>query len=261
MLKSTQLKIARANELVGELETLIASDKPFSYILETNTMTNQRATYAMRNDRVTDNIEIIAGDVVHNLHAALDHAYWEIVSPFATTDGQRSNIQFPFTQTEDRYADSVRTRLAHKVSNEFLTEMLGMKAHGGQNGDQLLYLVFILDTTDKHRILNPTGDFKSLSREEMTRMIPDFPQNIQEVSIGSCHRDVVWSCSNPASETLGRILAPSTCIFRKELDIPVAVRFSDSRMPFGLDVIDTLNALVGVASATIKKMQSAAPNS
>jgi len=257
-LKSAYSKIARAIDLIGELERTVASDQPFTYILETNTITKQRATYAMRNERCTENIEVIAGDVIHNLHAALDHAYWEIVSPFATTDGQRRNIQFPFSQAEDRYPDAVRTRLAHKVSNRFLEELLEMKAHGGPNGDQMLYLMILLDTTDKHRTLNPTGDFKSLSRKEMTKMIPDFPQNIDELNIGSCNRDVVWRFSDIDSDTLGPIWPPSTCIYRRELNVPVDIQFSDSQMPHGIDVFETLNAFVGVANDAIEKMRSAA---
>ena len=80
---SVNLKIRRAEKHYLELLSLFQRRKPFRYFLETNCKTGERATFAKRDDDVASNAAIIIGDIIHNLRAALDHAYWQCTEKFA----------------------------------------------------------------------------------------------------------------------------------------------------------------------------------
>jgi hypothetical protein len=128
------LKVQRALEHISELNQLFQKKRPFTYILETNVKTGQRATFAKTNELVVDAAALICGDAIHNLRSALDHAYWEIVSPFASTDSERERLQFPFSKTAARLVRNVEQRLANKVSPSFFQAILDLKPHGEKGG-------------------------------------------------------------------------------------------------------------------------------
>lgn len=104
---SGSLKIDQATKHIDSLNELFRKQRPFSYILETNTNTRERATFAKQDKANIDRAALICGDAIHNLITALDHAYWEIVSPVARNDAERKTIQFPFRETEARLKKAV----------------------------------------------------------------------------------------------------------------------------------------------------------
>lgn len=255
--KSAYLKIDRASEHIGELNELVRKERPFSYVLETNTQTGERATFAKKNEAVIDSIAVIAGDVVHNLHTALDHAYWEAVSPFATKEGERKNVQFPFSETANRFSVAAKNRLAHRVSQSFFDAIIGLKAYGEAGGNKLLYLINKIDTPEKHRTLTPIGNYTRISDEIIRHQVPDFPVMLIDCAFGQSHRDVGWRSQNIDTTDLGRICPPSTCIFEKELDVPVEVVFVIAEPDFRGPVIPTLNKLVDVVRGVLDVMKNA----
>ena len=184
MTDSAALKIDRATEHVNELNELFQKQRPFSYILETNTKTGQRATFAKKNEAVIHRAALICGDVIHNLRSALDHAYWEVVSPVATTEKERRLLQFPFSETEARLDETVKTRLADRVSPSFYQTLIDLKPHGEPGGNELLSLIHKLDIIDKHKLLIPTGDYTRLSSEMLIKQVPDFPRGLINCGFG-----------------------------------------------------------------------------
>jgi hypothetical protein len=102
MSDSPSLKIDQAEERITELNELFQKKRPFGYFVETNTQTGERATFAKRDRIVVSKAAVICGKIVHHLRSALDHAYWDIVSPFANTDQERKRVQFPFCQSAGR---------------------------------------------------------------------------------------------------------------------------------------------------------------
>ncbi|PIV44623.1 MAG: hypothetical protein COS27_01300, partial [Nitrospirae bacterium CG02_land_8_20_14_3_00_41_53] len=188
MTDSAALKIDRATEHVNELNELFQKQRPFSYILETNTKTGQRATFAKKNEAVIHRAALICGDVIHNLRSALDHAYWEVVSPVATTEKERRLLQFPFSETEARLDETVKTRLADRVSPSFYQTLIDLKPHGEPGGNELLSLIHKLDIIDKHKLLIPTGDYTRLSSEMLIKQVPDFPRGLINCGFGQNNR-------------------------------------------------------------------------
>jgi hypothetical protein len=261
MPNSASLKIDRASEHIEELNELLREQRPFSYVVETNANTGQRATFSKKNGTVVDRAALIAGDALHNLRSALDHAYWEIVSARVAGERERRAIQFPFSETAARLDEAVKNRLAHKVSQAFYRSILDLKPHGEPGGNELLYLLHEVDLVDKHKILPPIADYTRLSTEIVKRQVPDFPFNIDNVVFGEglwrhCRWRVPPHTLNGAN--LGRIRPPTLDVFEKELDVPVdivvAVGPSANRRP----MVPTLYQLVDVTRGTIQTLRDAA---
>ena len=52
--KSAENKIKRARELITEISNYLVTDPPYSYFLETNTTTRQKATFSKVNEESFD---------------------------------------------------------------------------------------------------------------------------------------------------------------------------------------------------------------
>jgi hypothetical protein len=258
--KSVYLEIDRATEHIAEINKLIRESPPFSYVLETHTKTRQRSTFAKKNETVIDRIGVISGEAVHALHTAIDHAYWEIVSPFATKPGHEMQIQFPFHETSNGFDEAVKNRLAHRVSPGFEAAIRGLKAHGEPGGNILLYLIAKIDGPRKHRTLTPMGDYKRIHFADLRQQVPDFPPFSGEAHFGQNRRDVVWPWDGVSDigHAVGVPRRPFRHIFEKQLDVPVDVVFVIGSPNYGGPVIPTLNKLVEVTQDTVSIMKSAA---
>lgn len=258
MSRTAQLKLERAAERIAELSDLLREERPFRYILETNTITRERATYAKKNEAVIDRASLIAGDAAHNIRTALDHAWWDIVSPHV--DGERAlkAVQFPFSETAARLKEAVANRLAKRVSDRFFEAAVNLKPHGEAGGNRLLYLIDQIDIPDKHRTLTPTADYTRVSSDMLRRQIPDAPGFFGQASFGGNRRDIAWPLGNIPKSALGQIVAPTYFMFEKELDVPVEIVFAVRAPDFRGPLISTLNQLIDVAKETINALKLAA---
>ncbi|MFH0957445.1 MAG: hypothetical protein V1897_01950 [Pseudomonadota bacterium] len=257
MTDSASLKIHRASEHINELNALFQKNSPFTYILETNTKIGQRATFAKKNEAVIQRAALICGDVVHNLRSALDHAYWEVVSPVATTEKERRLLQFPFSETEARLDETMKTRLADRVSPSFYQALIDLKPHGEPGGNELLYLIHKLDIIDKHKLLIPTGDYTKISSEILIKQVPDFPRGLVNCGFGQNNRDVVWNIPpmNRAKCQVAKI--PDSGILEQELNVPVDIVFIVAGTIHFRPVIPTFHKLIDVAETTILIIRNA----
>lgn len=260
MCDSAMLKVKRASKGVRDLNELFRERRPFTYVIETNTKTGERATFPKKNKPVVDESALLSGEIVHNLRSALDHAYWEIVSPFAKTDRERKKIQFPFCETAARLEIAVKDRLAGRVSPSFFKALIGLKPYGEAGGNELLYLIDKMDILDKHKLLIPTGDYTTLSSDVIRKLIPDFPFNLTNVGVMGARRHATWKV--PAhtlrAHDIGALRPPTTYQFEKEIDVPVDIVFNVGAHGTARPVVPTLNAMVDVAQETIKIIRAAA---
>jgi hypothetical protein len=254
-----QLKLKRASKRIDELNAFLREERPFTYVVQTDTITGQRATLAKKNETIADEAAAIAGDAAHNLRSALDHVYWSIVSPFATTPKERRAVQFPFSERADRLEEAVKNRLANRVSDRFFRAICGLKPYAENGGNRPLYLIELMDIPDKHRALIPVGDYTRLSSDIIRRQVPDFPPGIENCSFGSNRRDVVWRNPGPfAADQLGELVPPTTHMFEKKLNVPVEIVFAIGELNFRGPLVPILNKLVDVARETIGVMRDAA---
>ncbi len=256
MSDSASLKIERAAEHIEELNVLFREQRPFAYVLEGNAKTGERATYAKKNEAVVQRAALICGDAVHNLRTALDHVYWETVSPHVAAG--HTSIQFPFSETAARLDETIKNRLAHKVSDKFFQAIRSLNSHGERGGNEPLYLIHKLDTGDKHNVLIPTADYRRLSSDIIRAQVPDFPGGISNIAVSGSHKDVIWRTQPMFRIARRRANLPTSGIFEQELNVPVDIIFPITAAGDVRPVIPTLYELVGVANATIEIVRDAA---
>jgi hypothetical protein len=246
---SADLKIRRAEKHYAELSSLFQRRKPFRYFLETNCKSGARSTFAKKDDDVVNDAAIIIGDIIHNLRASLDHAYWQCTEKFSKSDGERRKIQFPIVPTEKAFRESELPGLPSRVSKSFVKALESLKPYR-ENGNKLLCAIHDLDVLDKHKLLIPTGNFTKITSSIIQGQVPDFPSSIMNSGFGNCYRDVAWMV-NPMSWTQRRkAKIPPSNIVEKELDVPVEIVLSeiDSFRP----ALDVLQELINLAKETIK---------
>lgn len=234
-LKSAYQKLDRAEHNIREYSTVLAKECPFLYILETNTETNQRCLYAKKNDVVVDRLAQIAGDAIGNLREALDHAYWEIVSPLAKGNPDREReIQFPFCETLAKLKNNRKYKFAEEFGNTKLSGdkslaevILALKPYDEAGGDKTLYLIHRMNNIDKHRLSTPLADYKSVTINQLIAIAEIYiPWNGDGTLIlGGNKRDMVWSSKAPYGRRIGKRAPEAPHTFEKILDVPMTVYF------------------------------------
>jgi hypothetical protein len=244
-------KVERAEKHICELEELLTEKRPFKYVWEYNARTGENATFAQRDETVIVEAAGIAADALHNLRSALDHAYWAIVSPFATTPSQERAIQFPFSATADRLVEGIRNRLALRVSQNFFDELVAIAPHGEPGGNEILYAVHHFNGIDKHRQPIPLADYKRITSIELAKQIDNFPPGLfMDVNLGKARRDIVW-------HSFPMCWLSEHCIFQKELDVPVEIVI-ELGLKQPVLMLDTLRAMVTEVENTIRRIRAAA---
>lgn len=164
LLDGARLKLKRANKHIGDLESLIAdfgnSDKHRIVRKKTYSGGEQVVLESMGPPPIE--INLIAGDAVHNLRAALDHAMVALVMHLDST-AKIGEIKFPmpdsFKSLETALQDAVvskafSTPIGNKIARVLLDEV---KFYGGL--DHPIRFINKLDNIDKHRLLITTVTF------------------------------------------------------------------------------------------------------
>lgn len=244
--RSAQRKIARAIELTEEVSTLLVTEPPYGYFLEINTVSGMKATLSKPDEEALETIVIRCGDILHNLRSALDHAYWEAVSPHIN---QSARIQFPFAKSSSKLEQTLKSSSANKVSEKFYLAIESIRPYAGEGGNTLLHLIHEMNIIDKHKFPTPVGDFTKISSENIRRLVPDFPRGIINCQFGQNGKDVCWQ-----GAPTQYVLAP-TYIYKK-LDVRVGLMFSISEPHFHAPVIDTLRSMAKEVQSILSVMDN-----
>lgn len=254
---SARFKIDRASEHIREISETISETRPFRYTLETNAVTLERSLGAEQDDATIHRIAGVAGDAVHNLRSAIDHAYSAVVLPHARTDSERRAVQFPTSKSEARLEKSVISRLADRVSPEFVDAIMKLKPHGEQGGNKLLYLIHDLDISDKHASFIPTADYTALSGETIKRYAPDCPIPDAAQTLTFCHnrRDVSWDFYLPGVISWTTLGFPLHGVIKQEIDVPVKIVFKVCPTGERMVMIPTLHQFVDVTKSVVGIIQ------
>lgn len=252
---SAYLKVKRAEKHHAELSQMFKKNKPFGYYLETNCKTGERSTFAKRNEEVANEAAVVIGDVLHNLRAAIDHAYWNCTEKHAKSEGERKNIQFPITSTEIALRDSVLPGLPSRVSQEFAQALASLKPYR-EHGNSLLCAIHDLDVMDKHKLLVPTGNFTKINSSMIQRLVPDFPSGLINCGFGNNYRDVGWQVKPMTWTQMRKAKIPLSNIIEKELDVPVEIVIGD--VDPTKPALQVLQELIALTKNTIQTLYSAA---
>ena len=257
--RSAKAKIERARELIAEIEALLIVEPAYTYCLETNIQTGQRATFAKSNQNALNKIVIRCGEVLHNLRSSLDHAYWESVSPHVQDESKHGAIQFPFAKDGSKLESAIKSRLAHLVSQDFYQAIERLKPNAGHGGNLLLNLLHEINIVDKHKFPTPVGDYTKISSDQIINQVPDFPRELVNCSFGQNGYDVVWTGRMYDIKSIGDIVKPTTCIFHKTLNVPVDLMFSIKEPRYYFPVGETLKNMAEEVDKILIVMRDALP--
>lgn len=251
-------KIERARELTSGISEFIIATPPYTYCLETDTNSGQRATFAKKNINSLDKVVVRCGDVFHNLRSALDQAYFESVSLYIP-ESSHGALQFPFSKSEAKLESTINSRLAHKVNEDFVRVIESVKPFPGKGGNVLLNLIHEINIIDKHKLPIPAGDFTQISSQQLCSQIPDFPKGLTNCAFGQNGRDVVWRGHLFDVKTLGEIVIPTTHLYHKALNVPVGLNFSFRDIGYFQPVTDTLVQMANEIERIVELMANALP--
>lgn len=242
--RGAENKVKRAKNLIAEISNLLVTDPPYSYFLETDIRTLTKSTFAKVDEDSYDMVVTCCGDVIHNLRSALDHAYWQAVRPHVEQKDERK-IQFPFSKDDASLEKNIQRSLANKVSDDFVSAIKSVRPFGGNDGNTLLYLIHTMNIEDKHKFPISASSMTNISTERIRQLIPDFPSNIHltNISISCSGRDFVWKGQLRHKYFIGTVVAPTTYLFHKKLDIPVDIYFTLSELQGIAFVVDTLKEM------------------
>lgn len=261
MTDSASLKIARAAKHIADLDELLRRARPFPFVLKTDTQVGQRTLGCEKNQPVVDHVAILSGDAIHNLRAALDHAYWEIVSPRCSAR-ELGSVQFPFSKKANSIDQAIRQRLAHYAGTGFYFAIRKLQPHDYVRGNVLLFLIHEFDVTDKHKLLLPAVEQTTHTFAWIETIDPGFPWKGGGASTVTFSEEATYTWPNNAvpPDQLGVQVAPH--IFKRVLDVHVDVVFPFTLPPNIIvqlpPVVPMLDRMREVVCETIAIMREAA---
>ncbi len=93
---------------------------------------------------------VIIGDAVHNLRCALDHMMWELIGRDGGT--QNKHLQFPCRESKVDFEGACK---GIQTPSDWIRRLLAsFECYIGGKGE-VLYVIHMLDVSDKHRIIGP----------------------------------------------------------------------------------------------------------
>lgn len=153
MFEASKLKIKRANKHISEFDGLIREfiKTDFcSFGIQKDSAGRNFLKFKMTKEPPCE-LPLILGDAVHNLRAALDIAYVELI----TNIGKEPTSWTTFRVWDDR--DKLIKTLSEGILKgaDDIVSMLADKVCAYAGGDALLCALDSLDIDDKHRLLVP----------------------------------------------------------------------------------------------------------
>ena len=150
-----RIKLDRARHHAEKLDRTsqeyLQSD-PFTIVEAEEVFTGDLVSLAMIKRQVPPELGAIIGDVVSNLHCALDHLAWQLV--LANGHAPHKKTGFPNAESGREFRKEADYRLQGAGGTAI---DLVKKMHVHRNGDAILWRVCRLDVEDKHRLLIPVG--------------------------------------------------------------------------------------------------------
>ena len=199
ILAHASFKVGRADEHIAQLKQLC--EHYFSQLEHTSTVfVDEKGVNGLRvsfpETQMIVGIPLCIGDAVHNLRAALDHTFNEILLRLVPDYKDTDRTSFPFDVTET----NLRNKVSNLVSKEglprdvadIITEKIKpwKEGHAPFSASYALWALSKLDNMDKHKFLTPvvvvskvsglTGYFENSSGERTG----DFEDNTVILSEG-----------------------------------------------------------------------------
>lgn len=258
---SAQLKISRAQDHLVNIEEIIGDVGPFSYVYTVDAKTGDSSIGAVRNEPEYSDLVLTISDAIANLRDAIDHAYWEVVSPFTKNEKEKRAVQFPFAKERKYFGDRCVQCLANKVSREFVEELVKLGSYAGEGGDRTLVLLNDVSNQGKHRNLVPVSYQVNYSDQAVRELVPRFPPNLKGIfAFGNNVVDIGWS-DTPFSmnewiiESVG-----ADGVLRTELNWPVDVRYLSHSTNGDEFILETLQEILDTTIKVVSILEAFIPD-
>ena len=240
-LHSAKLKAKRATELYEELQNAINNYYEESYpdLLRAPNPENdsEHVLLAKTPAAIPENIPLVAGDVIHNMRSALDHAIYEI----AGGDGKNMrNIYFPFGKSLDSFKNNLNNlnKKSSNLSDNVKSFLLELKPYKG--GNDVLYTLHELDIMDKHRMLVIVD---VISNQFHGQFSCDHPIKISTELLGSLHQGIHI------------FTIPANATFEQNIQLSYALSFGEIHSIKHQPMIDVLQQQLETTRDIIKEIE------
>lgn len=162
-----RLKVERAKHHIHWLEDEARRVKndPHSVIEQLDSET-EGYSYQVSDSHLSPEWGVVIGDVVHNLHTALDQIVWQLAQmndserETALKEGREwppNSAQFPIFKTPKGFKNDGRAKISclTDLHRRQIEDLQPYKRSGRPEQDPI-WLLYALSTTDKHHVLNAT---------------------------------------------------------------------------------------------------------
>ena len=154
---SAHLKLNRANDVITELERLLAEhlkenpiQSEFTGGREADDGGPNWASGKVSFPIAPPQSAVLVGDIIHNMRTALDH----MASELARLNGKPDkNVYFPFAENASGLEEQIRNRKFNLCGKDAVNLLRTFKPYRG--GNEALRSIHDLDILDKHRSLIP----------------------------------------------------------------------------------------------------------
>jgi hypothetical protein len=147
----------KRDRAVTNYEELVVAMKAFlesgalAVIVEENEETKKHAARVSRAEPIPPEIRLIAGDLIHNLRASLDHLVWQLV--IASDEEPNERTAFPVWRSQAKFEAGFPGN-AQGISDKSAAALKGLSPYRG--GNEALWRLHKLDIIDKHRLMVTT---------------------------------------------------------------------------------------------------------
>ena len=154
LFRDAKLKIKRAHEHIEQLPILLGAfleSRPYKLDVKHDPKTGYNFIEFETTQPLPPAIPLTIGDALHNLRAALDYAFWEIV--LCTTKQLPSQyVSFPCLKTREKLEAALKSRDIEAAGPDII-DLIRNEIKPYPGGNDPLWALHRLDIADKHRLL------------------------------------------------------------------------------------------------------------
>ena len=246
ILAGPRLKIQRAKKHLDDLENLLGAfveRKPYSILVERDA---SREYWVPRiKEDIPQEASLILGDLVHNLHSALDLLIVGIVKP---AENQMRTVQFPFASDLNDLQKQIIARHIDRAGNAVVAAIHKIAPYRGEGGNVWLSGLHQLDIADKHRLIIPVVGATRISG-----------RLTNATGLNWDLSDEKWS---PLTDGVPVMRLPHTDNLKEgdEIDATFSIDFGKSQAFEGQPVLTTLVALTDYIDRVVQSFEKLLPS-
>jgi hypothetical protein len=160
---SARCKIDWAKQHISEVEAIVSALP--NNALATVEINPHRGNEVLKHDlrdrdKIINEIALMLGDAIHNLHCALDHAWMSVLSQLSPAS-INNQTKFPIFPVRDKVEAALRGVKIDSTAPALFDLVLGqIKPYDG--GNESIWSIHTLDIDDKHRLLLPIIEYASI---------------------------------------------------------------------------------------------------